>query len=291
MNIQDIINKKKIQQTYENFPLWSSFYLTNLMPHLSAIYYFCRTVDDIGDMKKDIAIKKLGILKDNLDKCFNKACATDDKLFPLMNTINKFDLQKKSFENLIKANDFDIKHDRYESYEDLVNYCKLSANPVGEIVLKIFGHNSDKHINLSNEICTGLQIANFLQDIKRDSELGRIYVPLEDLKKFNVKESDIINQTPTSHFNKLIEFQSKRCWNMFNNGVELINLLNGYQKIPISLFISSGREVLKKIHKINYNTLKLRPVITKSEKSILTFKTISRYIFGLNLANRRSYLD
>tara|TARA_Y100000590_G_scaffold182852_2_gene208348 strand:+ start:19 stop:897 length:879 start_codon:yes stop_codon:yes gene_type:complete len=290
MNIQDKINKRKIQQTYENFPLWSSFYLKNLMPHLSAIYYFCRTVDDIGDMKKNIAVKKLRTLKDDLDKCFKKDCTPNDKLFPLMNTINKFDLQKKSFEDLIKANDFDIKHNRYESFEDLVNYCKLSANPVGEIVLKIFGHNSEKHINLSNEICTGLQIANFLQDIKRDSELGRIYVPLEDLKKFNVKEGDIINQIPTNEFNKLIEFQSMRCWNMFNNGVELISLLNGYQKIPISLFINSGREILKKIHKINYNTLKLRPIITKSEKSILTLKTISRYIFGLSLVKKRNYL-
>ncbi len=291
MNIQNRSNKRKIQQTYENFPLWSSLYLTNLMPHLSAIYHFCRTVDDIGDMKKNIASKKIEDITKELDACFNKNCNPEDRLFPLMNTITKFDLPKRSFENLVKANGLDTKYNRKETYQDLINYCKLSANPVGEIVLKIFGYNSTEHINLSNYICTGLQIANFLQDVKRDSELGRIYIPIEDLKKFNVKESEIINQTPTNNFNKLIEFQSRRCWNMFNNGVELISLLNGYQKIPISLFINSGRKVLVKIHEINYNTLKLRPVITKSEKSILTLKAISRYIFGLSLAKKRNYLD
>jgi len=291
MNIQNRNNRKKIQQTYENFPLWSSFYLTNLMPHLATVYHFCRTVDDIGDMKKNIAAKKLEDLANDLDECFNKNCNSSDRLFPLMNTITKFDLSKRSFENLIKANDLDTKYNRYETYKDLINYCKLSANPVGEIVLKIFGYNSTDHINLSNKICTGLQIANFLQDIKRDSELGRIYIPIEDLKKFNVKESEIINQTSTNNFNRLIEFESRRCWDIFNDGIQLINLLKGYQKIPISLFISSGRKVLIKIHEINYDTLKVRPVITKSEKSILTIKAITRYLFGLSLAKKKKYLD
>jgi len=291
MNIQNRNNRKKIQQTYENFPLWSSFYLTNLMPHLTAIYHFCRTVDDIGDMKKNIATIQLEDLANDLDTCFNKNCNPSDRLFPLMNTITKFDLPKRSFKSLIKANDLDTKYNRYETYKDLINYCKLSANPVGEIVLKIFGYDSTEHINLSNKICTGLQIANFLQDIKRDSELGRIYIPIEDLKKFNVKESEIINQTSTNNFNKLIEFESRRCWDMFNDGVQLINLLKGYKKIPISLFVSSGRKVLIKIHEINYETLQVRPVITKSEKSILTIKTITSYLFGLSLSNKKKYLD
>ncbi len=291
MNIQNRNNRKKIQQTYENFPLWSSFYLTNLMPHLTAIYHFCRTVDDIGDMKKKIATIQLEDLANDLDTCFNKNCNPSDRLFPLMNTITKFDLPKRSFKSLIKANDLDTKYNRYETYKDLINYCKLSANPVGEIVLKIFGYDSTEHINLSNKICTGLQIANFLQDIKRDSELGRIYIPIEDLKKFNVKESEIINQTSTNNFNKLIEFESRRCWDMFNDGVQLINLLKGYKKIPISLFVSSGRKVLIKIHEINYETLQVRPVITKSEKSILTIKTITSYLFGLSLSNKKKYLD
>jgi squalene synthase HpnC len=291
MNIQNRNNRKKIQQTYENFPLWSSFYLTNLMPHLTAIYHFCRTVDDIGDMKKNIATIQLEDLANDLDTCFNKNCNPSDRLFPLMNTITKFDLPKRSFKSLIKANDLDTKYNRYETYKDLINYCKLSANPVGEIVLKIFGYDSTEHINLSNKICTGLQIANFLQDIKRDSELGRIYIPIEDLKKFNVKESEIINQTSTNNFNKLIEFESRRCWDMFNDGVQLINLLKGYKKIPISLFVNSGRKVLIKIHEINYETLQVRPVITKSEKSILTIKTITSYLFGLSLSNKKKYLD
>jgi squalene synthase HpnC len=291
MIIQNRNNKRKIQETYENFPLWSSFYLTNLMPDLSAIYHFCRTVDDIGDMKKNIAIKQLKDLKSDLDECFNKNCNRNDRLFPLMNTITKFNLCKKPFENLIKANDMDIKYNRYETYNDLANYCKFSANPVGEIVLQIFGHNSPKNINFSNEICTGLQIANFLQDVKRDSELGRIYIPIEDLNKFNVKESEIINQISTDNYNKLIEFESRRCWDMFNNGVQLVNHLKGYQKIPISLFISSGRKLLRKIHEINYETLQSRPVITKSEKSILTFKTITMHLFGLNLAKKKTYLE
>ena len=291
MNIQNIKNKKKIQNTYENFPLWSSFYLKNLMPHFASIYFFCRTVDDLGDMKKNIAEKKLEVLTNELNACFEKNCIPSDRLFPLMSTIIKFDMPKSPFEKLIKANYLDIKNNRFETFNDLINYCKLSANPVGEIVLKIFGHNSSKHINLSNKICTGLQIVNFLQDVRRDSELKKIYIPIEDLKEYNVKESEIINHVSTENYIKLIEFESRRCWEMFNNGTQLINILKGYQKIPISLFIDSGRKLIKKIQDINYETLQIRPVITKSEKSLLTFKVITRYLLGLNLASKKIYLE
>ena len=138
-----------------------------------------------------------------------------------------------------------------------------------------------------------------IDDKKAEMNLNQIsgllsWFPLKEnmgINKFNVKESEIINHISTDNYNKLIEFESRRCWDMFNNGVQLVNHLKGYKKIPISLFISSGRKLLRKIHEINYETLQSRPVITKSEKSILTFKTITMYLFGLNLAKKKTYLE
>ena len=291
MNTQNRINKKKIQNTYENFPLWSSFYLTNLMPHLSAIYHFCRTVDDIGDYKKNIAKNKLEHIKKSIDSCFEKRCKSDDPFYPLMKTINMYNLSRENFNSLIEANNIDLNFQKHKTYQELLKYCHLSANPVGEMVLKIFGYTSKKHIYLSNQICTGLQIANFLQDTKRDSLLGRIYIPQEDLKLFNVKEDDILNQKSSTQFRDLIKFQSIRCWELFNNGVPLINLLNGHEKIPISLFINSGKEVLKKIHDINYDTITKRPTISKASKTILTLRAFSRYILRLDLVKRADYFE
>ena len=165
MDIKKNNSQKLIKTTYENFPLWSSFYLKNLMPDLSSIYYFCRKVDDISDLNKDSAIKELLNLEKSLLNCFKKKCNENDEFFNLMQTISKFELTIDDFQSLIQANYQDLQIKRYNSIDDLLEYCKLSANPVGSLVLKIFGDFNETNLRLSNYICTGLQLLNFIQDI------------------------------------------------------------------------------------------------------------------------------
>ena len=282
MSLNKNNNKLLIKNSYENFPLWSSFYLKKLMPDLASIYYFCRKVDDISDLKKDIALKELKKIENSLINCFKGNCKESDEFFELMKTIFKFDLPIEDFQSLIKANYQDLEITRYDSFHDLLEYCKLSANPVGSLVLKIFGDFNETNLELSNKICTGLQLINFIQDIKRDSTLGRIYIPIDDLKKLKINENDILENKSTFAIRELIKMQCERSYKIINSGKLLVESLNGPKKIPISLFIQSGNLVLSKIKKINYETVLMRPRVNRIEKSMLVTKTLFKYLFYKN---------
>ena len=282
MDIKKNNSQKLIKTTYENFPLWSSFYLKNLMPDLSSIYYFCRKVDDISDLNKDSAIKELLNLEKSLLNCFKKKCNENDEFFNLMQTISKFELTIDDFQSLIQANYQDLQIKRYNSIDDLLEYCKLSANPVGSLVLKIFGDFNESNLKFSNYICTGLQLINFIQDMRRDSKLGRIYIPLDDLKKFQIDENDILENKSTFAMRQLVKMQCERSYEIINSGKPLVQSLYGPKKIPISLFIQSGNLVLSKIKKINYETILIRPRVSRIEKSMLVTKTLFKYLFYKN---------
>ena len=276
------LNDELIKNSYENFPLWSSLYLRGIMPDLKSIYFFCRKVDDISDLNKEKALEALEDIENSLLDCFNGNLDENSEYFNLMNTIAKYDLPVGEFQKLIRSNYQDLEINRYKTFEDLINYCELSANPVGNLVLRIFGDFNQSNLTLSNNICTGLQIINFIQDIYRDSKLGRIYLPMEDLNKYNIDEKDILNNKTSSEMNELVKMQCERSHKIINNGKSLVKILNGPKKIPISLFIQSGNLVLSKIKKINYETVLFRPKVNKIEKSILVTKTLFKYLFYRN---------
>ena len=276
------LNDELIKNSYENFPLWSSLYLRGIMPDLKSIYFFCRKVDDISDLNKEKALQALEDIENSLLDCFNGNLDENSEYFNLMNTIAKYDLPVGEFQKLIRSNYQDLEINRYKTFEDLINYCELSANPVGNLVLRIFGDFNQSNLTLSNNICTGLQIINFIQDIYRDSKLGRIYLPMEDLNKYSIDEKDILNNKTSSEMNELVRMQCERSRKIINNGKSLVKILNGPKKIPISLFIQSGNLVLSKIKKINYETVLIRPKVNKIEKSILVTKTLFKYLFYRN---------
>ena len=211
------------------------------MPDLSSIYYFCRKVDDISDLNKDSAIKELLNLEKSLLNCFKKNVMKNDEFFNLMQTISKFELTIDDFQSLIQANYQDLQIKRYNSIDDLLEYCKLSANPVGSLVLKIFGDFNESNLKFSNYICTGLQLINFIQDMRRDSKLGRIYIPLDDLKKFQIDENDILENKSTLAMRQLVKMQCERSYEIINSGKPLVESLYGPKKIPISLFIQKWK--------------------------------------------------
>ena len=276
------LNDELIKNSYENFPLWSSLYLRGIMPDLKSIYFFCRKVDDISDLNKEKALEALEDIENSLLDCFNGNLDENSEYFNLMNTIAKYDLPVGEFQKLIRSNYQDLEINRYKTFEDLINYCELSANPVGNLVLRIFGDFNQSNLTLSNYICTGLQLINFIQDIYRDSKLGRIYLPMEDLNKYSIDEKDILNNKTSSEMNELVRMQCERSRKIINNGKSLVKILNGPKKIPISLFIQSGNLVLSKIKKINYETVLIRPKVNKIEKSILVTKTLFKYLFYRN---------
>lgn len=272
-----------IKKSYENFPLWSSIYLKEFMPHLASVYHFCRTVDNLSDLKKDLALKELSKVEKALNNCYKDKLDEKSIFFNLKITINKFNLPKEDFQKLIQSNYQDLNKNRYNDFDELIDYCKLSANPVGSLVLRIFGEYSNTNSWLSDQICTGLQLINFLQDINRDSKLNRIYIPADELSKFGVSEEDILFGKSNQELINMIKFQCERSKNIINSGKALVSNLPGPKKIPISLFIQSGNLVLKKIKKINYKTTVTRPFITKVDKSLLISKTLIKYLLNKKL--------
>ena len=269
-----------IKKSYENFPLWSSIYLKEFMPHLASIYHFCRTVDNLSDLKKDLAFKELNKIEEALNYCYEDKLDEKSIFFNLKITINRFNLPKEDFQKLIQSNYQDLKKNRYKDFDELIDYCKLSANPVGSMVLRIFGEYSNNNLFLSDQICTGLQLINFVQDINRDSKLNRIYIPMDELSKFGVSEEDILCGKSNQELINMIKFQCDRSKNIINSGKTLVSNLPGPKKIPISLFIQSGNLVLKKIEKINYKTTVTRPFVTKVDKSLLISKTLIKYLLN-----------
>ena len=272
-----------IKKSYENFPLWSSIYLKKFMPHLASIYHFCRTVDNLSDLKKDLAFKELNKIEEALNYCYEDKLDEKSIFFNLKITINRFNLPKEDFQKLIQSNYQDLKKNRYKDFDELIDYCKLSANPVGSMVLRIFGEYSNNNLFLSDQICTGLQLINFVQDINRDSKLNRIYIPMDELSKFRVSEEDILCGKSNQELINMIKFQCDRSKNIINSGKTLVSNLPGPKKIPISLFIQSGNLVLKKIEKINYKTTVTRPFVTKVDKSLLISKTLIKYLLNKKL--------
>ena len=279
----------EMKVTYENFPLWSSLYLKEFMPHFSSLYNFCRTVDNYGDLHPDIGTEKLDSIEYEIDNWSKGSFSQESEFYVLTETIEQFELPITEFKKLVCANRQDLRQRRYSTFQDLLKYCRLSANPVGRLVLKILGYNLTKLNEYSDKICTGLQITNFLQDVKRDSQLGRIYIPLEDLKKFSVSEKQILQSRCSDGYRNLIQFEVERCWEMFNKGIPLIQNLKGTQQIPIALFIKSGRKILNQIKKVEFDTLNHRPTISKTVKATLVIKTIIDYLVKDQLLPIKQY--
>jgi phytoene/squalene synthetase len=158
---------------------------------------------------------------------------------------------------------------RYETFEDLLGYCRYSANPVGHLVLCLSGYRDAKRQQLSDFTCTALQLANFWQDITLDYEKGRIYLPLEDLRKYKVAEADIANRRNSPQFREMMRFEVSRAREWFKRGLPLVDEVSRELAIDIELFTRGGQEILNAIERQDYATLGRRPAISKMRKLAL----------------------
>ena len=279
-NIQEsyIYCENLVKSHYENFTIGSLFLPKNIRKHLYAIYSFCRNTDNIGDSFSENKIEKLN----NLDKveteiyrCYEKDYIPRNPfMVALQNTINEFSINIEPFLKLIEANRIDQTKFRYNNFKELENYCSHSANPVGHLVLNIFGYRDDLRKNLSDYTCTALQLTNFLQGIQNDYNLGRIYIPNEDMENFNCNEEDILNSNTSPNFIKLIEFQSNRAYALFKKGEELFPLITKRFRTDIKLFSLGGIKILDKIKSRGYRINNNSPKLTKLNKIEIIFKAI-----------------
>jgi squalene synthase HpnC len=187
----------------------------------------------------------------------------------LAGTVREFDIPKHEFSDLLRAFRQDQSVVRYESFDDLLTYCRYSANPVGHLVLCLGGYHDSGRQQLSDYTCTALQLANFWQDVSPDFQKGRVYLPLEDLRRYGVTEAEIAGQQNTPEFVELMRFEVQRAREWFNRGLPLVGQVSRELALDIELFSRGGQEILNAIERQGYAVLGKRPAISKSRKLAL----------------------
>jgi squalene synthase HpnC len=262
---------------YENFSVASWFLPKRLRQHFFNVYAYCRISDDLGDETGDRAASLL--LLDEWEAELN-ACYDGSPRHPvfvaLAGTVHEFDIPKQTFADLLTAFRQDQTMPRYETFDDLLGYCHYSANPVGHLVLYLCGYRDLERQQLSDFTCTALQLANFWQDVSADYDKGRIYLPLEDLRKFRVSEEDISCKRNTLAFRELMDFEIARAREWFDRGLPLIGKVSRELAIDLELFSRGGQEILRAIERQDYAVLGNRPVISKSRKLALVARAALR---------------
>jgi squalene synthase HpnC len=260
---------------YENFTVASVLLPRNLLPHFHAVYAYCRWADDLADETGggDTAVSLLGWWRGGVLRMY--AGEVRHPVFvALADTVTRFNIPPEPFLDLLTAFEQDQRQKRYATFADVLNYCRNSANPVGRLVLHLFRCADDTRLSLSDEICTGLQLANFWQDVSRDFAIGRVYLPLEDLARFGVTEDDIAVKRCPPAFVELMRFQVGRTRGYFGRGRALLPLLPREVRADVELFVRGGEATLEAIEKQGFDVLTGRPVVTKWEKAKLLGRAV-----------------
>jgi squalene synthase HpnC len=255
---------------YENFSVATWFLPQRFRQDLFNVYAYCRISDDLGDEVGDrnTSLQLLDQWEAELDACY--AGSPRHPVFvALAETVRKCEIPKQTFIDLLTAFRQDQRISRYPTFEDVLDYCRYSANPVGHLVLYVCGYRDEERQVLSDFTCTALQLANFWQDVSVDYANGRIYLPLEDLRHFWVSEQDIAAERNTSAFCDLMRFEVERARDWFRRGLPLIGKVDRELAVDIELFSRGGQEILNAIEDQGYNVLGRRPAISKSRKLTL----------------------
>jgi squalene synthase HpnC len=258
---------------YENFSVATWFLPRRLRQHFYNVYAYCRISDDLGDEvgNPQQSLELLDQWEAELNACY--AGSPKHPVFvALRETVQQCDIPQHEFSDLLIAFRQDQTVTRFETFDDLLGYCRYSANPVGHLVLYLCGYSDAERQQLSDYTCTALQLANFWQDIYVDYGKGRIYLPLEDLRRFGVSGEDIAQKRATPQFIALMKFEVERAREWFARGLPLVKTVNRELAIDLELFSRGGQEILNAIERQGFDVLRARPAISKSRKLMLALR-------------------
>lgn len=255
---------------YENFSVASLFLPRSLLPHFHAVYAWCRWADDLGDETGGgrRALTLLRWWRDETLRCYDGR-ARHPVLVALRDTVRRFDIPPQPFINLLFAFEQDQLVKRYQTYEQLLHYCRHSANPVGHLVLYLCESYDARRAALSDNVCTALQLANFWQDVARDLDIGRVYLPDEDRRRFAYSDVELRERLFTRGFAELMRFEVDRARDLFYRGFPLVELMPDDFQADVELFIRGGLAILAKIERRRYNVWRSRPALSKWDKASL----------------------
>ncbi len=261
---------------YENFHVASWFLPRALRPHFHSIYAYCRISDDLGDEVGDpaIALALLDLWGRELDACY-EGRARHPVFVALAETIRACSIPKQPFADLLVAFRQDQTVTRYPTMDDLLGYCRYSANPVGRLVLYACGEVSEENFRLSDATCTALQLANFWQDVRVDLQKNRVYLPQDDMCRFGVTDQTIAHGVATPQFRELMRHQVGFTRRLFADGLPLIDRVQRDLALDLDLFSRGGLEILRAIESQNYDVLSARPAISRRTRLALALRALA----------------
>ena len=269
---------------YENFPVGSVLVPKPLRKHFYSIYAFARTADDFADEGYDEAHserERLALLDEwrQMLRDSNEGRAAHPVFLALAETRRQFDLPLNLFEDLLSAFSQDVVSRRYETFAQLLDYCRRSANPIGRLILLLFGYRDEQLHRWSDDICTALQLANHWQDVRVDLAKDRIYLPAEDLAQFGLTHDDIKQQIASPAFVALMKHEVKRARDLFTRGKPLCLTARGRLGLELRAVWTGGTRILERIEAGGYDVFAARPVITTSDKLRVMVNAASKRMF------------
>jgi phytoene synthase len=273
---------------YENFPV-GRLVPREMQPHVHAVYAFARYADDLADEGYAGSAKAQGARDAMtpeqrlaaLDDWERQLCSLPGTpglhfiFIALHETIRELDLPRDLFTDLLSAFKQDVVKRRYANFAEVLDYCRRSANPVGRLVLLLHGRREEELHLLADHICTGLQLANFWQDVGVDLEKDRMYLPEDDREKYGVTEEGLFARRADDNYRKLLAFEVARTQGIFDQGAPLTKKLRGLLRLEIRLTWLGGTKILRKIEALNYDTLNHRPTVGKADMAVLFLKALT----------------
>jgi squalene synthase HpnC len=262
---------------YENFPVASWLLPRAMRPHIAAIYAFARTADDFADQPDRDPNERLQLLDDwseRLHRTVRGDPGSDPVFVALGATMRQCDLPVQLFEDLLSAFRQDVTVHRYQNWEEVLDYCRRSANPVGRLVLRVARVRDPETESRSDALCTALQLANFWQDFGRDWHDGRLYVPVEEVRKAGAVERDLNRRQLTAQWKNALQASVIRTRSFFDAGRPVADAVHGRLRFELRATWLGGSRILDKIAALDYDTLASRPTLTPADIARIAVKTL-----------------
>jgi squalene synthase HpnC len=239
----------------ENFPVASRLLPSRLRAHLLAIYGFARLVDDAGDEHAGDRMLVLDAIERDLDRLYAGAEPRNELIARLAGTVRDCGIPQAPLRRLILANRQDQEVTRYRTIDELLAYCELSANPVGELVLHVFDAATPERIRLSDAVCTALQLVEHCQDASEDAARGRVYMPQADMERFGCAAAELATPPASPAVRRLVAFELERAGELLERGTPLISTLRGRPKLAVAAFVAGGQAAIDAIRKAGYDVI------------------------------------
>lgn len=263
---------------YENFPVGSLALPRHLRKPIHAIYTFARTADDIadeGNASQEQRLYQLSLIKQDIDAISQDQAPQTPLIQNLLNeAITPHQLPLQPFYDLLDAFSQDVIKKRYANFGELIDYARRSANPIGRLMLHLYGTTDERSIAQSDGICTALQLINFWQDVAIDWQKNRVYLPQDDLQKFGVTEQQIANATHNHAFQKLMSHECERTFKILRAGSPLGRTLSGRLGLEVRMIVLGGQTILQKLDNCQYNIFQNRPQLNWQDWIKIIYKSI-----------------